>query len=349
MATLTPYQLHERLRFDFRIAMSMRSPIMNVAAFREVDDLANQRKPILLEQDAHLATHYRIDYWIRTLIGPGEYSDLTTVHVDLLANHDYPYSAPCCWVTSSRMPWSPYFRDGFPICISYDLWSENVLLGELLVHLAKLLNLDEINNSEYYGGYNPEAADYWRTKLNSQPITPNLSYPPLPPNFGSPSIGAIINRIVGVRKDDKPKRPLRAFLCHSSTDKELVRKLYDRLCANGIDAWIDEEKLLVGQRWEVEIGRAVRNSDVVIVCLSQNAIDKSGFIQKEILMALDVAEEKPEDMVFVIPYRLEPCEIPNRLRHLHCAPFSEEEGYERLMKSLEICAHNLTDPPTTNS
>lgn len=332
--------------------MSMRCPVMSVSAFRNADDLDKQRNQILSESEGHLATHYRIDYFIKTLIGPDQYSDKTTAKIDLLANGNYPYSAPASWVISSKIPWSPHFREGFPICISNDLWesaSGRMLLGGLLVHIAKLLNLEEINRSEFYGGYNPEAADYWRTKLNSQPINPQLPYPVLPSEVGSPSVGAIVNRILGVRKESGSKLPLRVFLCHSSSDKEIVRRLYTRLCGNGIDAWLDEEKLLPGQKWEVEIPKAVKSSDVVVVCLSKNAIDKSGYIQKEILMALEVADEKPVDTIFLIPFRLGPCEIPNRLRHLHCAPFHEEEGYERLMLSLKTCADKLSDPKDQES
>ena len=46
---------------------------------------------------------------------------------------------------------------------------------------------------------------------------------------------------------DKGPRMLRVFLCHASGDKPAVRKLYQRLCAEGVDAWLDEEKLLPGQ------------------------------------------------------------------------------------------------------
>ncbi len=65
------------------------------------------------------------------------------------------------------------------------------------------------------------------------------------------------------------------FLCHSSVDKPAVRELYQHLCDDGIDAWLDEEKLLPGQDWQQEISKAIRTSDAVIVCLSRNSITKS--------------------------------------------------------------------------
>jgi hypothetical protein len=49
-------------------------------------------------------------------------------------------------------------------------------------------------------------------------------------------------------------RKLRVFLCHSSQDKPIVRELYQRLNAEGwIDPGLDEEKLLPGQDWDMEI------------------------------------------------------------------------------------------------
>src|SRR5438270_7379352 len=111
-------------------------------------------------------------------------------------------------------------------------------------------------------------------------------------------------------------RRLRVFLCHSSGDKPIVRKLYQQLQSEGIDPWLDEESLLPGQNWEQEIRKAVRDSDIVLVCLSPGSISKTGFVQKEIKFALDVADEQPEGTIFLIPVRLEECNVPERLKHL---------------------------------
>ena len=56
-------------------------------------------------------------------------------------------------------------------------------------------------------------------------------------------------------------RKLRVFLCHSSQDKPIVRQLYQRLNAEGwIDPWLDEERLLPGQNWDMAIVKAVEVS-----------------------------------------------------------------------------------------
>jgi TIR domain-containing protein/type VII secretion system (Wss) protein YukD len=137
------------------------------------------------------------------------------------------------------------------------------------------------------------------------------------------------------------KRRLRVFLCHSSGDKQAVRDLYYRLRSDGLEPWLDEENLLPGQDWHHEITKAVRSSDVVLVCLSQDSINRSGFVQKEIKYALDVSDEQPEGAIFLIPLKLEECNVPERLRRWHWLNYFEGKGYERLKRSLNSRAREL--------
>jgi formylglycine-generating enzyme required for sulfatase activity len=127
------------------------------------------------------------------------------------------------------------------------------------------------------------------------------------------------------------KRPLKVFLCHAHADRDPVRGLYTRLTQDGVDAWLDEENLLPGQAWRDVIEESVRTSDIVLVCLSSQSVTKEGFVQKEIKIALDVADEKPEDTIFVIPARLGDCVVPRRLKDLQWVNLFDESGYRRLM------------------
>lgn len=129
-------------------------------------------------------------------------------------------------------------------------------------------------------------------------------------------------------------RPLRVFLCHSRIDKPNVRNLYQRLRADGFQPWLDEEELIGGQDWDVEIAQAVRDSDIVVVCLSRNATSRTGYVHREIKYALDIADQQPEGTVFIIPVRLEECEVPERLRRWQWINLFDELGYERLVRAL---------------
>jgi hypothetical protein len=142
--------------------------------------------------------------------------------------------------------------------------------------------------------------------------------------------------------------PLSIFLCHASSDKPAVRELYEKLQRDGFDPWLDEENLFPGQDWDYEISRAVRDSDVVLVCLSEDSVSKTGYVQKEIKFALDVADEQPQGAIFIIPVKLEECEVPDRLSRWHWVSLGEAKGYERLVAALNRRADDL-GMDTTNT
>ena len=141
----------------------------------------------------------------------------------------------------------------------------------------------------------------------------------------------------------KARHALKVFLCHSSGDKPAVRELHESLGRTGYDPWLDEDKLLPGQDWDPQIRKAVRQSHVVIVCLSTQAASKAGFVQKEIRLALDVADEQPEGRIYIIPARLEPCQLPDRLSKWHWVNLFDKDGYEKLMASLDKRASELLE------
>ncbi|SRR6266487_401834 len=137
------------------------------------------------------------------------------------------------------------------------------------------------------------------------------------------------------RTNDLAIQSLRVFLCHSAGDKLVVRNLYQRLKSDHMDAWLDEEKLLPGQDWHLEIRKAVRNSHAILICLSKASTTKVGFVNKEIKYALDIADQQPEGAIFIIPLKLEECIVPDRLRAWQWVNFFEPNGYEKLMLALK--------------
>lgn len=136
-------------------------------------------------------------------------------------------------------------------------------------------------------------------------------------------------------------RALRVFLCHASEDKAIMRSLYRSLHGAGVDAWLDEEKLLPGQDWHKEIAGALRQSDAVIVALSRASVRKTGFVQREIRYALDFAAEHPDGAIFVIPLVIDDCSVPNSLAKWQWLRMSSTDWEKRLMHSLQSRAEEL--------
>lgn len=136
-------------------------------------------------------------------------------------------------------------------------------------------------------------------------------------------------------------RKLRVFLCHASQDKPVVRDLYQRLLNEAwIDPWLDDEKLLPGQDWNLEIEKAVEAADVVVVCVSSVSVAKEGYVQKELRQVLNIALEKLEGAIFVLPVRLDDCAIPRQLRDkqfLDYFPTSKRaSAFDKLKTSLKL-------------
>lgn len=138
-------------------------------------------------------------------------------------------------------------------------------------------------------------------------------------------------------------RTLNVFLCHASQDKPAVRELYKRLTTKKwIDPWLDEENLLPGQDFDFEINKAIRDADAIIICLSKVSVAKEGYVNKEIRRALDIAWEKPEGAIYVIPLRLDECEPSfESLKKLHWADYFTPNAHEKLVKSLRARAASL--------
>jgi hypothetical protein len=141
-------------------------------------------------------------------------------------------------------------------------------------------------------------------------------------------------RVELLERKSIPSDRNRIFLCHASEDKSVVRDLYKELRDEGFYMWLDEEDILPGEDWEMKIKQAISRSLVVVVCLSQKASTKVGYIQKEIRIALDIADQQPEGTIFLIPVRIEECNVPERLCHLQWVNLFEKEGLGKLKRAL---------------
>ncbi|MBI1765067.1 MAG: SUMF1/EgtB/PvdO family nonheme iron enzyme [Acidobacteria bacterium] len=142
---------------------------------------------------------------------------------------------------------------------------------------------------------------------------------------------------------------LQIFISYASEDRVKVRDLHQRLTAQGYKPWLDDEDLLPGQDFKLVIEGALTSSDFIIICLSQTSVAKRSFIQHEFKLALEKRREMRPDDIFVIPARLEDCEFPAELKHLHCVNLFEERGWEKLFKALEIESARRGEPKTVKS
>ena len=142
---------------------------------------------------------------------------------------------------------------------------------------------------------------------------------------------------------------IQLFLAHASEDKAAVLELYERLKAQGYRPWMDQKDLIPGQNWRDEIPKAIRNSQLFIACVSPRFVSKQGYVHKELRLALDTYAEKPPGSIYLIPLKLEDCEVPDigleplgvRLRDLHWVDYWEPDGFENLVRAIDYQIEQL--------
>ncbi len=105
----------------------------------------------------------------------------------------------------------------------------------------------------------------------------------------------------------------RVFIAYVEEDAFSARRLYAALEDAGLQPWLDKEKLMPGQNWPRSIERAIEVADFFVPCFSNRAVGKRGTFHSELRYAMDCARRLPLDDVFVMPVRLDNCEVPRQL------------------------------------
>ncbi|MHB8927485.1 MAG: toll/interleukin-1 receptor domain-containing protein [Bacillota bacterium] len=152
-------------------------------------------------------------------------------------------------------------------------------------------------------------------------------------------------RVAPAGVDPAAKAPS-IFLSHSSKDKFFVRKLADRLQARGVEVWLDEAEINVGDSLMEKIGEALDRTDFVGVVLSHNSVN-SEWVQRELRAAMHKELEKRR--IVVLPMLLEPVERPPFLRDKLYADFTDpgkfDSSFNLILRTLGVLGREAADPP----
>lgn len=95
------------------------------------------------------------------------------------------------------------------------------------------------------------------------------------------------------------------FISYVREDYEYALRLFHDLRRRGFKPWLDSECLIPGQNWKDAIADEIRNTDFVIVLMSQRSVTKRGVFQLEVREALRQLDEIPPDDIYLIPVRLD--------------------------------------------
>ena len=126
------------------------------------------------------------------------------------------------------------------------------------------------------------------------------------------------------------------FINYSRKDSDFVDDLYALLNNEGYRPWMDRRDILPGEDWRRVINRAVRNCAVFIAVLSKNSVERRGELQKEITTALEEKRGKLPGDIFIIPVKLDDCDVPECFENIQVIDWNGGGGKDMLLKAVNV-------------
>ncbi len=105
---------------------------------------------------------------------------------------------------------------------------------------------------------------------------------------------------------------MKVYLSYSQSERTLADQLRFALAMNGFEVANAPEKLAAGANWHKQMGKALEQSDAMIVLLTPDAIS-SGYVRSEI----DYALSNPRFRDRLIPVLVSPTQVPWILEKLN--------------------------------
>jgi formylglycine-generating enzyme required for sulfatase activity len=116
----------------------------------------------------------------------------------------------------------------------------------------------------------------------------------------------------------------RIFLSHSSQDKDSVRRLAEDLRRVGIEVWLDEWEIRVGDQISRKIQEGLKNTDYLAVWLTRASV-ASGWVERE--WQAKFGAEIAAKSAIILPLLAEDCELPPLLVDKRYADFRRDYQY----------------------
>jgi hypothetical protein len=124
----------------------------------------------------------------------------------------------------------------------------------------------------------------------------------------------------------------RVFICHASEDKPIARELAAYLQSRGIEIWLDELRIKVGDSIVAKINDGVASATHVALLVSTSATSKP-WVTREFSAAL--MRQLADASVRVLPVRLDEANVPAILADIRYADCRTDKvsGFEQVFQA----------------
>lgn len=128
---------------------------------------------------------------------------------------------------------------------------------------------------------------------------------------------------------------MQVFISYSHSDSPLAARVSKALREAGLQVWDPEVNVLPGDNWPAEVGRALEESDAMVVLLTPNSIS-SPYVKAEMAYALGSKSYRNRLIPVAVGGRdqLPRSEIPWIVRKLHWVDLPNPETGEPELKPI---------------
>jgi formylglycine-generating enzyme required for sulfatase activity len=133
------------------------------------------------------------------------------------------------------------------------------------------------------------------------------------------------------------KTQRRTFISYSRSNKEFVVRLARELRAEGFPVWLDILDIPAGSRWDREVEKALKESDIFMIILTRASAESENVLD-EIGYAIDHRKR-------IMPVLMEKCDIPLRLTRFQYVDFTNKNFDEGIDAAKDLLK-SLSEQPT---
>lgn len=128
----------------------------------------------------------------------------------------------------------------------------------------------------------------------------------------------------------------KTFLSYSRLNKEFAVRLAKELKSEGFDVWLDQLDIPAGARWDREVEKALRESEIFMIILTPSSVDSENVLD-EIGYAIDNGKR-------FLPVLLEKCDVPLRLRRFQYVDFTNKDFDDGVESAKELLRSLIAQP-----
>ena len=99
------------------------------------------------------------------------------------------------------------------------------------------------------------------------------------------------------------------LISYALEDAKFAERFSQDLKSAGLTPWIAKDAIRAGENWKIAIRKAIKISRYFIPLFSSNS-ERIGYTQAEFKYAIDNYDKFPESEIYIIPARLDDCQIP---------------------------------------